>query len=1169
MIRGRVFSALTLYFALSFTISWNALGAGGKDADTIFPHPILHVPMIKTAPKIDGVIDEKEWASAARITGFMTLKEKVLLPKELQPVWYVAWDEENLYLAQRYQIYPKGTILATERRGDQGGSNPDAGNNILREDHVEIQFGTIKDREKIFDEFFYKLIVNAYGAVEDARPRMTEGWPGLEWDSGALVGSKVSETEWSLELAIPLRSLGYSMPVPENTRIYTQLVSSSDPEQFWAAWVPHSWKNWRLFPELVLDRKTPAIRVESLGPLDEGKLNVRVSSAGGNEEAVDVTAELVDSNGKKVYGKTEKLKAVAEARFSDENVSLPKPLDLTWTQAYLVSHQMNHLKLEAKSSSGEILFRNEYRFTYRPADLEANWLKPYAARRKTAKTPDLHTAYLPYYDKLEVFADTDMLGIDPAFKEGKKVRVKLETALLAQHQAKAATAGLQFLDKTLEMPEKGPLTATLDVPKLKAGQYLVTLQLLDMKGKAVHTATETFTRRDFEWEHNSIGKELNPIPPFDPITRKTNSLKLWNREYSFSESGLPRSMISGGVEFLASPLTVTAKINGSECKLSDDGKLVWTFDNPGRMTAEGNGKIGQISAKTKTVTEYDGLCMVSITLDTEKSVEIEQMALAINMPAKVLNCFMIQDLSCQVGAHGELPTKDGEFWNSNMSNGAGNIKGKFLPVLYIGDGERGLYYVSESDEGWILDPAKPANTLSRKGDVFTLTLHLVNKKAKIEKPRTLTFGLQAVPVKPMPYDYRKWEGIEKSKPSNAYLAGFGGASNTCSGTGPGMDSLTMRDDLDYEIMRNQILAYKRSEYPDYNYITHRYATNNTMGQGMKEFDTYAGEWSYRTNLEPHPMPGYQTLQTPFGRFDARQGTRQWADMTESNVDMRVWAFDQHQRKCGINGYHWDHQQYWSSGSPIRDTAYVADDGTTQGKLNILKFRELFKRMAVVSHQNAMRPWQGRYPPGIMPMESFCTQMSCYESKWYCKGYDQLTRFGTLARYRAYCGRYNGLPVYHFPSVADPAEAYPIQTRSVIGLALLHDIGFGRTGGFRKDVLEAAVNAVESVDYFNASTEWTPYWRSGELVKIDGKGLEVVATVYVNRKPLDGPKALLVVFNAGDKDVDAAVSPLAKAILGKDSFEKILDGETGKALEMNKGAVTIPVKSHDFKLVYVR
>jgi hypothetical protein len=1099
----------------------------------------------------------------------MTLKEKVLLPKELQPVWYLAWDEENLYVAQRYQIYPKGTILATERKGDQGGSNPDAGNNILREDHVEIQFGTIKDREKIFDEFFYKIMVNAYGAVEDSRPRMTEGWPGLEWDSGALVGSKVSETEWSLELAIPLRSLGYSMPVPENTCIYTQLVSSSDPEQFWAAWVPHSWKNWRLFPELILDRKAPAIRVESLGPLEEGKLDVQISNAGGNDVALDFTTELIDSNGKTVYSKTEKVKSGSVARSQDETIALPKPIDLTWAPAYLSLRRMNHLKLEAKSANGETVFRNEYRFTLRPADLEANWLKPYAARRKTAKTPDLHTAYMPYYDKLEVYADTDMLGIDPAFKEGKKVRVKLETALLAQHQAKAAAAGLQFLDKTLEMPATGPLSATLDVPKLKEGQYLITMHLLDAKGKTIHTSTETFTRRNYEWEHNSIGKELNPIPPFEPLARKVNSLSLWNRNYTFASNGLPQSMISGEIDFLAEPVAISAKINGVESKLSDDGKLVWTFENPGRMTAEGVGKLGALTVKTKSVTEYDGLCLVSITLDPEKTVEIERMDLSINMPAKALNCFMIQDLSCQVGAHGELPSKDGIFWNSNMSNGAGNIKGKFLPVLYIGDGERGLYYVAESDEGWMLDPSKPSNSLTRKGEQISLVLHLVNKKTRIEKPRTLTFGLQAVPVKPMPYDYRKWEGIQKPASSSAYLAGFGGASNTCSGTGPGMDSLTMRDELDYEIMRMQILAYKRLGYPDYSALVHRYATNNTMGQGMKEFDTYAGEWSYRTTLEPQPMPGYQTIQTPFGRFDARQGTRQWADMTESNVDMRVWAFDQHQRKCGINGYHWDHQQYWSSGSLVRDTAYVADDGSKQGKLNILKFRDLFKRMAVVSHQNAMRPWQGRYPPGIMPMESFATQISCYESKWYCKGYDQLTRFGTLARYRAYCGRYNGLPVYHFPSVADPVDAYPIQTRSVIGLALLHDIGFGRTGGFRKEVLDASVKALENVAYFNAATEWVPYWRSGELVKIDGKGEEVVATAYLNRMAVDGPKALLVIFNAGDKDVDAAVSPAVKGILGKDKFEKILDGESGKDLDVKNGAVTVPVKSHDFKLIFIR
>ncbi len=1154
-----------------------AVGWGAAEWD--FEPPVLHLPHLATAPVIDGRIEVAEWAGAARLTGFMTHKEKAMLPAELQPVWHLAWDEENLYIAQRYPLYPKGTLIAATKEGDQGGANAEAMAAMVREDHCEILLATVPDRNTVWDEFFYQLVINPYGALGDARPRMSEGWLGQEWESGARVASQIDQDYWHLEVALPLISLGYALPVADGTRLYGQLVSSSDPEQFWAAWAPQSWKGWRLFPEIILDRRAPAVRVEELGPYEEGRLDakLRIVNATAAAYGARLTAALRDRHGQIVFTTDQAVEVAAggtlELPLAAPDLRLDTPTDLSWDGNTLRGEALNILSVSLADATGATLYRQAWRFTPRPADLEEVWLKPYAARRSAVSEPVLHSAYYPYYDRLKVTVDLDILGLDARYRVAKRLEVAVEQMLMGSVQNRAAAAGLRFAEGSFELPETMPLVVELPVRPLAPGQYLVRLRLVDEAGKELFRRHEPFRREFFAWERNALGSDLEAIPPFKPMTATATALTLWGRRYDFAPTGLPAAMVSQGVDVLAGTPELTAVVDGVPVRL-DGQEFSWTQRHSGQMIGVGRGKLGPLEVTITGVTEYDGCLMLMVDYASPVPVLVQSMQLAIPLPAAVATTYLVHEPTGQAGATGAVPAADGVFWRSTQMTGAAHLRGKFLPSLYLGDGERGLCYVAASDEGWVLDDGQASSHLERTDAQVRLVLHLANTERRLERPRRLTFALQATPVRPLPPDYRTQMGAygarEETPFDTGFLTGYGAASNTSSGTGPGTDALTMRSDLEYEILRDQILAYRRGAWPNYqNVLVHRYATTNCIGQGMPEFACFGGEWSGRTLPLPKPTPGLKTVESSFGRFDDHQATRQWVDLCQSQIDMRVWAFDQHQRRCGLNGYHWDHTQFWSSGDLLKGTAYRRDDGSLQGSNNIFLFRQLFKRMAVVSYRNAMRSWHGRYSPPVMPVEAFADRLTLIEWIWYCKGQDQFERFGSLAKYRALCGRWTGLPAYHFPSVQDKASEHPNQTRSVFGLGLLHDVGVVRPHAMHVGTLAGVRRGLDAVGYFDSATEWVPYWRSGELVQVDGQGQEVVATVYLNRQAADGPKALLVLFNAGEQDCEAQISPQVAALLGVDRASTITDGESGAEFATVDGTLVLLVNRHDFRLVEVR
>ena len=147
------------------------------------------------ALRVDGVLDEADWARATPITGFRLIQDREgEAPSESTEV-RVLFDDAHLYFGCRCWNRGPGAIRASLAPRDQ----------ILDLDNLGIGLDPYLDRHRAFT-----FGVNPYGVQYDgifAGDELDTEWDGV-WDAEATRDS----AGWTAELAIPLRTLRF----PEN-----------------------------------------------------------------------------------------------------------------------------------------------------------------------------------------------------------------------------------------------------------------------------------------------------------------------------------------------------------------------------------------------------------------------------------------------------------------------------------------------------------------------------------------------------------------------------------------------------------------------------------------------------------------------------------------------------------------------------------------------------------------------------------------------------------------------------------------------------------------------------------------------------------------------------------------------------------------------------------------
>ena len=178
----------------------------------------LSAARAKTAPVIDGILDEAAWSAVEPITDFVQTEPSEGLPASERTEVRLLYDDKMIYIGVICHDADPSRIVTTDSRRDSGLDSMDS---------FRMIFDTYHDRQNGFI-----FGTNVTGIEYDAQVRnegesLRTGPPGglgggnaggsgagvnVNWDASWEVKTQLTATGWNAEFAIPLRTLRYGPP---------------------------------------------------------------------------------------------------------------------------------------------------------------------------------------------------------------------------------------------------------------------------------------------------------------------------------------------------------------------------------------------------------------------------------------------------------------------------------------------------------------------------------------------------------------------------------------------------------------------------------------------------------------------------------------------------------------------------------------------------------------------------------------------------------------------------------------------------------------------------------------------------------------------------------------------------------------------------------------------
>lgn len=305
---------------------------------------------------------------------------------------------------------------------------------------------------------------------------------------------------------------------------------------------------------------------------------------------------------------------------------------------------------------------------------------------------------------------------------------------------------------------------SLDISTLPAENYKLNVAI-EKSGEILVEESLDFQKTKIpEWLGNDFGVDAKNVPyPFEPVTRTGDQLGVWGRRYDLTESLLPIQITTQGMDLLRGPIKLTltmsdgTEVDGSALKATRQwdpsptvkrhhrgpfGKLEWTTLNVSpdvrrQGTAEATTGDG-VTIRNHCWFEYDGLLWSEIDVaGTDSNLTVERAVLEIPVSKAFSDVINPGDYSWRtVGA---IPS-DG--FTTRLGH----------PV-WIGNGYGGLVANVEKPLGKLKDSSR-AFSVAKGPDGATIRVVVLDQPTPLDQLRTLTFSLQATPVKARRPDYR-------------------------------------------------------------------------------------------------------------------------------------------------------------------------------------------------------------------------------------------------------------------------------------------------------------------------------------------------------------------------------------------------------------------------------
>ena len=287
-----------------------------------------------------------------------------------------------------------------------------------------------------------------------------------------------------------------------------------------------------------------------------------------------------------------------------------------------------------------------------------------------------------------------------------------------------------------------------DTTKMQSGEYEITLTpIAEKKTDKIESYRQRF----------SVG-EIPPLKdtmvpsPFIPVKVETpasqaNRVELISRMQKcvFDKTVLPAQLISESTELLRKPVEFV--LNGKA--LNDSAKVTLLSRQEDMAVIESALSGEGYSLKTRSRYEFDGMMWLDVTLVPNGKLKVDSAKIQIALKPEVSTLYNMfhKDYYVFSGFHAGLLNKPVK---------CNHYEARDLPMLWMGNEERGLYYFTENQVGRRLKKREETVRLDPGKDGALFTINLIDYASEIAAPVTWSFGLQVTPMRPCPKARNQW-----------------------------------------------------------------------------------------------------------------------------------------------------------------------------------------------------------------------------------------------------------------------------------------------------------------------------------------------------------------------------------------------------------------------------
>jgi hypothetical protein len=592
--------------------------------------------------------------------------------------------------------------------------------------------------------------------------------------------------------------------------------------------------------------------------------------------------------------------------------------------------------------------------------------------------------------------------------------------------------------------------------------------------------------------------------------------------------------------------------------------------SPEKVIMEAQGKAEGYNIEAKSRVDYDGFYWISLKFSSGKGKEIEGLRLDMAIK-KQLSIF---------------------FQRATLRNYAFPEKGyshRFSrPDMWVGNDKVGLQWFAQSDQYWYAkDPNKREEVFPTK-DSGMMRINIINNPITMPKEFTISFGLEATPVKPRPQDWRSYNfsGIDMQSEMPWRLA----------------DPKRFKNlSLDYSwwsISPAWLIPPKTMKPRKYNPDSPEMwlPFSSTAFLGLRTYHTkdvkniltawrvYKNEWE----AEPQSLKAQALGQSAPG----------WAatynlNPSKSYIEMYLYYMNKFLKNYNAAGLYIDGMAGTDSSENLEDGfGYIDRNGNVKSTFPILAGRQLTRRMATILYEDRgtngvmfsdtvdqLMPVLGFYT-GTYDGECFTWSDLANKIKkdgWYSA---VLTPSRSPGWIRAYLDmkQYGLIPTFDtrlYLTDANKHQNWSRPAKELFGILLANDIQSwcGETEGYAQ-YIELAL------DWWGITgrdVKFLPYWSKDPAVIVTNNSYWKnywYASAYINRKE---KKMLIVALNTsgwGLPNLQLHMYFNIKLNLKKLGLEgknlRVTDAESFGTLKLpyKNGIIPLTMNPHGVKLISI-